>query len=224
MFNILVVEDNKDLLEITCLFLRRKGFITIPAANGAAALEEMDKQHIDLCVVDLMMPEMNGYEFIKTLKTAKYNTPIIVVTAQSDFDNMKNSFDLGVDDYLVKPINYDELYLRINAVLRRMKIAADRKIQIRTTILDYDALTLTQGTDEQLLPKKEFQLLYLLLSYPNRIFTRQQLIDEIWGYDNFSDERTINTHINRLRERLKNNNDVEIITIRGLGYKAVKKG
>lgn len=223
MFNILVVEDNKDLLEITCVFLSRKGYNVIPAENGSEALDKLESNYIDLCVLDLMMPEMDGYEFIDLLKRHNYDFPIIVTTAKSAFVDMEKGFNLGADDYLVKPINYDELNLRIKALLRRSKIANDKKLVIGNTTLDYDALTVTQNGKETLLPQKEFYLLYKLLCYPNKIFTRQQLMDEIWGFDNESDEKTVNVHINRLREKFKNNEDFEIVTIRGLGYKAVKK-
>lgn len=223
MFNILVVEDNKDLLEITCVFLSRKGYNVIPAENGSEALDKLESNYIDLCVLDLMMPEMDGYEFIDLLKRHNYVFPIIVTTAKSAFVDMEKGFNLGADDYLVKPINYDELNLRIKALLRRSKIANDKKIVIGNTTLDYDALTVTQNSNETLLPQKEFYLLYKLLCYPNKIFTRQQLMDEIWGFDNESDEKTVNVHINRLREKFKSNMDFEIVTIRGLGYKAVKK-
>jgi two-component system OmpR family response regulator len=223
MFNILVVEDNKDLLEITCVFLSRKGYNVIPAENGSEALDKLESNYIDLCVLDLMMPEMDGYEFIDLLKRHNYDFPIIVTTAKSAFVDMEKGFNLGADDYLVKPINYDELNLRIKALLRRSKIANDKKIVIGNTTLDYDALTVTQNGNETLLPQKEFYLLYKLLCYPNKIFTRQQLMDEIWGFDNESDEKTVNVHINRLREKFKSNMDFEIVTIRGLGYKAVKK-
>lgn len=223
MFNILVVEDNKDLLEITRVFLSRKGYNVIPAENGSEALDKLERNYIDLCVLDLMMPEMDGYEFIDLLKRHNYDFPIIVTTAKSAFVDMEKGFNLGADDYLVKPINYDELNLRIKALLRRSKIANDKKIVIGNTTLDYDALTVTQNGNETLLPQKEFYLLYKLLCYPNKIFTRQQLMDEIWGFDNESDEKTVNVHINRLREKFKSNMDFEIVTIRGLGYKAVKK-
>lgn len=223
MFNILVVEDNKDLLEITCVFLSRKGYNVIPAENGSEALDKLESNYIDLCVLDLMMPEIDGYEFIDLLKRHNYDFPIIVTTAKSAFVDMEKGFNLGADDYLVKPINYDELNLRIKALLRRSKIANDKKIVIGNTTLDYDALTVTQNGNETLLPQKEFYLLYKLLCYPNKIFTRQQLMDEIWGFDNESDEKTVNVHINRLREKFKSNMDFEIVTIRGLGYKAVKK-
>lgn len=223
MFNILVVEDNRDLLEITCVFLSRKGYNVIPAENGSEALDKLESNYIDLCVLDLMMPEMDGYEFIDLLKRHNYDFPIIVTTAKSAFVDMEKGFNLGADDYLVKPINYDELNLRIKALLRRSKIANDKKLIVGNTTLDYDALTVTQNGNETLLPQKEFYLLYKLLCYPNKIFTRQQLMDEIWGFDNESDEKTVNVHINRLREKFKNNEDFEIVTIRGLGYKAVKK-
>ncbi|MCD7723598.1 MAG: response regulator transcription factor [Clostridiales bacterium] len=224
MFNILVAEDNSDLLEITCYFLRRNGFNAIGASSGVEAMDKLDSNYVDLCIVDLMMPEMDGYEFVHELKTSNFNTniPIIIVTAKSNFEDMEKSFNIGADDYMVKPINYDELVLRINSLLRRAKIANERKITVGSTVLDYDALTITQNGVETLLPQKEFYLLYKLLHFPNIIFTRQQIMDEIWGFDSESDEKTINVHINRLREKIKDNKDFQIVTVRGLGYKAVR--
>ncbi len=223
MFNILVAEDNDNLLEITCYFLRRKGFNTIPATNGAEALEQLEGHYVDLCIVDLMMPQMDGYEFVQEVKSSNYNKniPVIIVTAKTGFQDMEKSFNMGADDYMVKPINYDELVLRINALLRRAKIANEKRLVVGSTILDYDSLTITQNGVETLLPQKEFQLLYRLLHFPNIIFTRQQMMDEIWGFDSDSEDKTITVHMNRLREKVKDNPDFHIVTVRGLGYKAV---
>lgn len=223
MFTILVVEDNQDMNELFCEVLSDKGYRCLSAVNGLDGLEVLDKEYVDLIVADIMMPKMNGYEFINALRDAKVETPILVVTAKDQFDDMQKGFRLGCDDYMVKPINVKELVLRVEALLRRAKIYAEKKIVVGNTILDYDALTISINGKESILPQKEFLLLYKLLSYPNRIFTRPQLMDEIWGVFSESDERTINTHINRLRERLADCKDFEIITIRGLGYKAVKK-
>lgn len=223
MFTILIVEDNQDMNELFCEVLSDKGYRCLSAVNGLDGLEVLDKEYVDLIVADIMMPKMNGYEFINALRDAKVETPILVVTAKDQFDDMQKCFGLGCDDYMVKPINVKELVLRVEALLRRAKIYAEKKIVVGNTILDYDALTISINGKESILPQKEFLLLYKLLSYPNRIFTRPQLMDEIWGVFSESDERTINTHINRLRERLADCKDFEIITIRGLGYKAVKK-
>ena len=223
MFNILVVEDNKDLRELFSAALVRYGYRCFSCADGEEALEIIDKEYIDLIVADIMMPNMDGYELTKSLRDANYTMPILMVTAKEDYDAMQKGFALGTDDYMVKPINVNELTLRVGALLRRAKIINDKKITIGSTVLDYDSMTVTSGGEENMLPQKEFLLIYKLLSYPGKIFTRQQLMDEIWGLDSETDDRTINTHINRLRERFENNPDFEIITIRGLGYKAVKK-
>lgn len=223
MINILVVEDNLDLREMLCSTLNHNGYQSYGASDGLSALDIIEKNVIDLIICDIMMPKMDGYEFTRAIRGIKNNTPILMVTAKEDYESMQKGFNLGVDDYMVKPINIKEMLLRINALLRRAKINAERKIVIGNTILDNDSMTITVKNETIILPLKEFNLLYKLLSYPNKIFTRQQIMDEIWGLDSDSDDRTINTHINRLREKFIDNEDFEIITIRGLGYKAVKK-
>lgn len=222
MFNILVVEDNADMRELFCTVLSDNGYNSIPAKDGMDALEIMDKEYIDLIVADIMMPVMDGYELTKSIRDANYDLPILIVTAKDQFEDMQKGFRTGSDDYMIKPINVKELLLRVEALLRRAKISSDKKITVGATVLDYNALTVTIGGVETILPRKEFYLLYKLLSYPNKIFTRQQLMDEIWGMDSETDERTVNTHINRLRNRFEGCNDFEIVTVRGLGYKAVK--
>lgn len=223
MFNILVVEDNADMRELFCTVLSDSGYHTIPAAGGVKALELMEKEYIDLIVADVMMPNMDGYELTKALRGANYDLPILMVTAKDQFDDIQNGFRAGADDYMIKPINVRELVLRVEALLRRAKISSEKKIVAGSTVLNYDALTVTVHGKETILPQKEFYLLYKLLSYPNKIFTRQQLMDEIWGMFSETDERTVNTHINRLRDRFRDCTDFEIVTVRGLGYKAVKK-
>lgn len=223
MFKILVVEDHDDMRELFCTVLSDHGYRSIPAPDGVKALEIMEKEYIDLIVADIMMPRMDGYELTKTLRQANYSLPILMVTAKEQFDAMQKGFSSGADDYMIKPINVKELVLRVEALLRRARISAEKKIVMGSTVLDYDALTVTLNGKETLLPQKEFYLLYKLLSYPNKIFTRQQLMDEIWGMFSETDERTVNTHINRLRDRFSDCNDFEIVTVRGLGYKAVKK-
>lgn len=223
MFNILVVEDNADMRELFCTVLTDNGYHCIEATDGVDALQKMEQEYIDLIVEDIMMPEMDGYELAKTLRDAKYDVPILMVTAKDQFEDMQQGFRVGTDDYMVKPINVKELILRVEALLRRAKIFHEKKIVVGNTILNYDALTVTIHGKEEILPQKEFYLLYKLLSYPNKIFTRPQLMDEIWGMFSETDERTVNTHINRLRDRFSDCSDFEIITVRGLGYKAVKK-
>lgn len=224
MFNILVVEDNADMRELFCTVLTDGGYHAIPAADGVDALNIMEKEYIDLIVADIMMPHMDGYELTRELRQAKYDLPILMVTAKNQFEDMQTGFRAGTDDYMVKPVNVNELLLRVGALLRRAKISSEKKIVMGGTVLNYDALTVTRNGTETTLPQKEFYLLYKLLSYPNKIFTRQQLMDEIWGMFSETDERTVNTHINRLRERFSDCTDFEIVTVRGLGYKAVKKG
>lgn len=223
MFNILVVEDNPDMRELFCTVLSDSGYRVIPAADGANALKAMEKEYIDLIVADVMIPNMDGYELTKSLRDAGYDLPVLIVTAKDQFDDIQSGFRSGADDYMIKPINVRELVLRVEALLRRAKISSEKKIAVGSTVLNYDALTVTIHGEETLLPQKEFYLLYKLLSYPKRIFTRQQLMDEIWGMFSKTDERTVNTHINRLRERFRDCEDFEIVTVRGLGYKAVKK-
>ncbi|MDD5804083.1 response regulator transcription factor [Blautia sp. HCP3S3_H10_1] len=223
MFNILVAEDNPDMRELFCTVLSDSGYRCLPASDGLEALDIMEKEYIDLIVADIMMPNMDGYELTRTLRDSKWETPILMVTAKDQFADMQQGFRAGTDDYMVKPVDVRELVLRVEALLRRAKISSEKKITIGSTVLNYDALTVTIHGKETILPQKEFYLLYKLLSYPNKIFTRQQLMDEIWGMFSETDERTINTHINRLRDRFSDCSDFEIVTIRGLGYKAVKK-
>ncbi len=222
MFNILVVEDNADMRELFCTVLSDSGYHAIPALDGMDALDIMDKEYIDLIVADIMMPNMDGYELTRSLRAANYDLPILMVTAKDQFEDIQRGFRSGTDDYMVKPIHVKELVLRVEALLRRAKISSEKKIVVGSTVLNYDALTVTFHGQETTLPQKEFYLLYKLLSYPNKIFTRQQLMDEIWGMFSETDERTVNTHINRLRERFRDCEDFQIVTVRGLGYKAVK--
>lgn len=223
MFTILVVEDNADMRELFCTVLSDSGYRCLPAANGNSALELMEKKYVDLVVADIMMPVMDGYGLTRALREARQDLPILIVTAKDQFDDLQRAFRLGADDYMVKPINVRELVLRVEALLRRARISSEKRIVVGSTVLNYDALTVTLNGDEMALPQKEFFLLYKLLSYPNKIFTRSQLMDEIWGMFSETDERTVNTHINRLRERFSQCDDFEIVTVRGLGYKAVKK-
>ena len=224
MFRILVVEDDADMRELFCTVLTDGGYQVFSAGDGAEALEVTGKEYIDLIVSDVMMPDMDGYELTKTLREAKCEMPILIVTAKDQFEDVERGFHVGCDDYMIKPVNVKELLLRVEALLRRAKISGEKKITVGGTVLNYDALTVTIHGKETILPQKEFFLLYKLLSYPNKIFTRPQLMDEIWGMFSETDERTVNTHINRLRERFADCPDFEIVTIRGLGYKAVKKG
>lgn len=223
MFNILVVEDNLDLRELFVTTINNAGYRAFGTTDGLDALNLMDNTHIDLIVADIMMPKMSGYELTKELRSLGNSIPILMVTAKDDYDSLQKGFSFGADDYMIKPVNVNELLLRIQALLRRARINSEKKIVIGSTIIDYESMTVKYNNDDIVLPLKEFNLLFKLLSFPGKIFTRQQLMDEIWGMDSETDDRTINTHINRLRERFSNNQDFEIVTIRGLGYKAVKK-
>lgn len=223
MFTILVVEDDDNLRQLFCTVLNNNGFRTISAKDGLEALDQMDNEYIDLLISDVMMPRMDGYTLIKELRAAHYEMPILLITAKESFQDKKQGFMSGTDDYMVKPIDVNEMVLRVNALLRRAQIITERKLTIGDTILEYDTLTVYQNQTSLLLPQKEFYLLYKLASYPNKIFTRQNIMDEIWGMESESDERTVDVHINRLRERFKENQDFDIITVRGLGYKVVKQ-
>lgn len=222
MFNILVVEDDKNTRKLMCAVLKRSGFEVHSAENGVAALEVMDKQHIDLIVLDIMMPEMDGYELTGELREAGMNLPILMVSAKEEARDRRRGFRVGTGDYMVKPVDEEEMVLRIHALLRRAQIAHDKRLYVGDTILDYDAMSIIQGEERVTLPQKEFLLLFKLLSYPGVIFTRIQLMDEIWGMDSDTDDHTVNVHINRLRDRVKGNRDFEIVTVRGVGYKAEK--
>ncbi|WP_294144177.1 response regulator transcription factor [uncultured Clostridium sp.] len=222
MFHVLVVEDDVKLRSLFCTVLNRSGYLAVPAADGKEALELLDTEYIDLIISDVMMPGMDGYELIRTLRGNGYTLPILIITAKERFEDKQEGFLAGTDDYMVKPIDVNEMVLRVGALLKRARIATDRRITCGDTTLNYDALTVTINGEETLLPQKEFYLLYKLMSYPNKIFTRQQLMDEIWGMDSTSDERTVDVHVNRLRERFRDCDDFLIMTVRGLGYKVVK--
>ena len=224
MFDILVVEDDRSTRLLMEAVLRRGGYNPILASNGIEALEIMDHKHVDLVLLDIMMPQMDGYEFTRTLREGGSELPILMVTAKEAPADKKQGFLAGTDDYMVKPVDEEEMLLRIAALLRRSKISTEHKLTVGRTVLDYDKLTVFDGKSENALPPKEFLLLYKLLSYQGKIFTRATLMDEIWDMDSESDPHTVDVHINRLREKFGQNPDFEIVTVRGLGYKAVKKG
>ena len=222
MFHILVVDDDKNTRRLLKAVLETEGYTVSTAENGEAALEVMDTEVIDLVVLDIMMPKMNGYEFTKTLRDVDNNLPILMVSAKQMPEDKKQGFLVGTDDYITKPIDEEEMLLRIKALLRRARIANERKIMIGDIVIDYDSLSVTKGNDTQELPQKEFMLLYKLLSYPGKIFTRIQLMDEIWGSESDTGWETVTVHIGRLRKRFEEWPEFEIQSVRGLGYKAVK--
>ncbi|MBP3272189.1 MAG: response regulator transcription factor [Ruminococcus sp.] len=224
MFSVLVVEDDPNLRKLMCAALKQNGYMPRPAADGFEALDEMEKYSVDLVISDIMMPNMDGYELARQLRNAGFDMPILMVTAKESFEDKQNGFMVGADDYMVKPINIDEMILRVGALLRRAKLASDKVLAVGTCKLNYDSLTVTMGDDvPETIPNKEFMLLFKLLSYPNQIFTRRQLLDELWGLESDVDERTVDVHIKRIRERYVPNDNFDIVTVRGLGYKAVKK-
>ena len=223
MFHILVVEDDPNARRLMRAVLERAEYSVSTAENGSAALELMDTQHVDLIVLDVMMPGMDGYALTSELRVSGSEIPILMVTAKQLPADKRMGFLVGTDDYMTKPVDTEEMLLRIKALLRRSQIVSERKLCIGDVELDYDALTITRGAEKQTLPQKEFYLLYKLLSYPDKIFTRIQLMDEIWGMESESGDTTVNVHINRLRRRFENYPEFELISVRGLGYKAVKK-
>lgn len=223
MFTILVVEDDTSLRRLICATLERNGYHTLPVKDGIDALDTLDREHVDLIISDLMMPNMDGFELTSALREAKYEQPILIVTAKEGLEDKRKGFDLGSDDYMVKPIELDELVMRVAALLRRAKIATEQRLVVGEMVLDYSAISVTWDGKTETLPPKEFYLLFMLLSYPNIIFTRRQLLDELWGMEHDVDERTVDVHVRRLRERYEACESFDIITVRGLGYKAVKK-
>ena len=222
MFNILVVDDDKNTRLLMKAVLEREGYSVFLAENGVDAMETMDRVHVDLAVLDVMMPEMDGYEFTHTLRAADNNLPILMVSAKQLPADRKQGFLVGTDDYMTKPVDEEEMLLRIKALLRRARIVNERRIVIGDVVLDYDSFTVTRGEERQELPQKEFQLLYKLLSYPGKIFTRIELMDEIWGVDSETGWETVTVHIGRLRKRFENYSEFTIESVRGIGYKAVK--
>lgn len=222
MFQILVVDDDKNTRMLLKAVLQAENYTVFTAENGEDALSVMDKEHIDLVVLDIMMPKMDGYEFTKVLRESDNNLPILMVSAKQLPADKQKGFLVGTDDYITKPIDEVEMLLRIKALLRRARIANERRIVVGDVILDYDSLTVTRSGEKQELPQKEFMLLYKLLSYPGKIFTRIQLMDEIWGAESDTGWETVTVHIGRLRKRFEGWKEFEIVSVRGLGYKAVK--
>ncbi len=223
MFKILVAEDDPSTNRLLCAILRRAGYDPVSAVDGEDALKKMDETHIDLLLCDVMMPKLDGYQLTQMIRDSGSMLPILMVTAKTLPEDRYTGFLVGTDDYITKPIDKEEMLLRIKALLRRARIVSERQIVIGDVTLDYDSHTVRRGHEGQTLPPKEFCLLYKLLAYPEQTFTRLQLLDEIWGMDSDSDEKTVNVHINRLRTRFWDWPEFEIQTVRGLGYRAVRK-
>ena len=223
MFKLLVVEDDRELNRAVCAFLGRNGYEAVGCLCAEEAYDALYETVFDLIISDIMMPGTDGFEFARTVREQNTELPILFMTARDDLTAKQRGFSAGADDYMVKPVDEEEMMLRIAALLRRSRIVSERRLTIGSTTLDYDAHTLIDAAGEHELPNKEFMLLFKLLSYQNKIFTRRQLMDELWDMETETDERTIDVHINRLRERFRDNEDFEIVTVRGLGYKAVLK-
>lgn len=223
MFHILVVEDDSELRELFCTVLTDNGYTAVPANDGIAAFDILDNTYIDLIISDIMMPRMDGFEMTRALREAGYTTPVLMITAKESASDKREGFRVGTDDYMVKPIDVNEMLWRTEALLRRSQLISQRKARLGETEFDCDTLTVRSHGKEVPLPQKEFYLLYKLITSPNRIFTRMQLMDDIWGPDSETDPHTLEVHISRLRERFKENEDFELVTVRGLGYKAVSR-
>lgn len=222
MINILIVDDDKNIRKLMRAVLEREGYCVYTAENGSVALRVLDGVKVNLAIVDIMMPEMDGYEFTRVLRESNQELPVIMVSAKQLAEDRKLGFVLGIDDYMVKPVDMEELLLHIKALLRRSKINDEKKIVIGDVVVDSESFTVTKKDKVIELPQKEFQLLYMLLSYPNKIFTRIQIMDEVWGMDCDTGWETITVHIARLRKHFEGWEEFEIQSVRGLGYKAVR--
>ncbi len=222
MFKILIAEDDRELRQLFEHVLSKNGFLVTGVSNGREALQALDESYYDLIISDIMMPEMDGYALAESLRQTGHHLPILMITAKADFDDMRQGFLSGTDDYMVKPVNVNEMVLRVGALLRRAQMINERRLTMGGTVMECDSLTVSVDNETSVLPQKEFMLLYKMASFPGRIFTRQQLMDEIWGYDSESDTHTVDVHIGRLRDRFRDSKDFRIITMRGVGYKVVK--
>jgi DNA-binding response OmpR family regulator len=222
MFRILIAEDDRELRQLFSHVLAKNGYSVVGVTNGKEALDEIDAGYFDLIISDIMMPVMDGYELVRSLREAENHTPVLMITAKDAFDAMQLGFMSGTDDYMVKPINVNEMILRVGALLRRAQLISERRLTIGETTMECDSLTVISMGERMILPQKEFMLLFKMASYPGKIFTRQQLMDDIWGYDSGTDTHTVDVHIGRLRERFRDNSDFRIVTMRGVGYKVVK--
>ena len=223
MFKILIVEDDRELRQLFQHVLMKNGYTVRGVGNGREALDCIEKEYVDLIISDIMMPVMDGYELVRSLRESGDKTPVLMITAKDAFDDMRLGFLSGTDDYMVKPVNVNEMVLRVGALLRRAQMINERRQVVGSTVMECDSLTVTTDKETMVLPQKEFMLLYKMAAYPGKIFTRQQLMDDIWGYDADSDTHTVDVHIGRLRERFRENSDFKIVTMRGVGYKVVKQ-
>lgn len=223
MFNILIAEDDLELRQLFQHVLTQNGYHVRGVENGKAAMDALEREYADLIISDIMMPVMDGYELVRSLREANFQIPVLMITAKDAFDDIRMGFLSGTDDYMVKPVNVNEMVLRVGALLRRAQMINDRRQTIGNTELLLDSLTVITDGNSYVLPQKEFMLLYKMVSFPGRTFTRQQIMDDIWGYDAETDTHTVDVHIGRLRERFRDNSDFQIVTIRGVGYKVIKR-
>ncbi len=222
MFQILIAEDDSELRQLFARVLTKNGYAVTGVTNGREALDAVYNGYYDMIISDIMMPEMDGYELVSNLREAGNTMPVLMITAKGEYDDMRQGFLSGTDDYMVKPVNVNEMVLRVGALLRRAQMISERRQVIGDTVLECDSLTVISNGEKNVLPQKEFMLLYKMVSFPGKIFTRQQLMDDIWGYESDTDTHTIDVHIGRLREKYGNNKDFKIVTMRGVGYKVVK--
>lgn len=222
MLNILIAEDDRELRQLFEHVLVKNGYSVRGVSNGQEALDAMDEEYFNLIISDIMMPVMDGYSLVRSLREVGDTTPVLMITAKDAFDDMRMGFLSGTDDYMVKPVNINEMVLRVSALLRRAQMISERRQVIGGTTMECDSLTVTSDSGSQVLPQKEFMLLYKMASFPGKIFTRQQLMDDIWGYDSESDTHTVDVHIGRLREKFRDSKDFKIVTLRGVGYKVVR--
>ena len=222
MFQILIAEDDSELRQLFARVLTKNGYAVTGVTNGKEALDAVYNGYYDMIISDIMMPEMDGYELVSNLRDAGNTMPVLMITAKGEYDDMRQGFLSGTDDYMVKPVNVNEMVLRVGALLRRAQMISERRQVIGDTVLECDSLTVISNGEKVVLPQKEFMLLYKMVSFPGKIFTRQQLMDDIWGYESDTDTHTIDVHIGRLREKYGDNKDFKIVTMRGVGYKVVK--
>lgn len=223
MFNVLIVEDDFNICKLMKIKLTQEGYNCILAHNGEEGIEKLSENHIDIVIADAMMPKMDGFEMVKEMRELKYLVPVIMVTARGEIEDKSKGFIVGVDDYMVKPIDFKELFLRMKAVLRRANIVSEKKIVIGKTVLDYNTLTVSNGEDKEIFTKKEFQILFKLLSYPEQSFSKSALFEEFWNFDSDTEEDAVKVYINKIRNKISRFSEIDIETVRGVGYKGVKK-
>ena len=223
MFKILIAEDDAELRQLFTHVLNKNGYDVTGVDNGKKALDALSNNYYDMVISDIMMPVMDGYELVRGLREINKTIPVMMITAKDAFDDMRMGFLSGSDDYMVKPVNVNEMVLRVGALLRRAQMITERKLTIGNTVMECDSMTVLHEGVSSVLPQKEFMLLYKMASFPGKIFTRQQLMDEIWGYDSGTDSHTVDVHIGRLRDRFRDEKDFRIVTMRGVGYKVVKQ-